>query len=479
MRKSTDETGETILITNAEIFNYSETAAPLIDVRITGSKIAATGILTRQPEEEIIDARGRTLLPCLADHHLHLLALAARSESITCGPPDINNEAALAHLLKQHNQGDNWFRGVSYHESVAGLIDRHWLDQHLSERPARIQHRGGRLWVINSKGLAILNSTSNKKSPSDLSWDSGHLYDSDAWLRQQLDSTPPDLSRTSRELARLGIGLITDMTPQNDPFIVDFFNSQQQNNNLLQDILIAGQPSLSKLDRRLHSDRLKIGPTKIHLQEANLPDFDNICELITESHVEGRSVAFHCVTEIELVFALAVLSKTKSIKGDRIEHASIVPHHLLQAISELELIVVTQPNFILERGDQYLKDINFEEIPYLYRCKGLLDQEIRLAAGTDAPFGTANPWLAMQAAVSRCSSGGQVINHAEALSPEEAVSLFLGELEDPAKLRHLEAGAPAHMCLLDRNWHQARQALNGVEVMATWRAGQLIHDSVN
>ena len=158
------------------------------------------GKLPRLTEEEVIDAGGRTLLPCLADHHLHLLALAARSESIICGPPEINNEAALADLLKQHDHGDLWFRGVAYHESIAGIIDRHWLDQHLSERPARIQHRGGRLWIINSKGLAILNSTSNKKLPPGLSWDSGHLYDSDAWLRQQLASTPPDLSRTSRVL---------------------------------------------------------------------------------------------------------------------------------------------------------------------------------------------------------------------------------------------------------------------------------------
>ena len=448
-------------------------------MRITGSKIAAMGALTRQAEEEVIDARGFALLPCLADHHLHLLALAARSESITCGPPEINNEAALAHLLKQHNHGQDWFRGVAYHESVAGIIDRHWLDQHLPERPARIQHRGGRLWVINSKGLAILASTSNKHLPSGLTEESGHLYDSDAWLRQQLASTPPELSKTSRELARLGIGLITDMTPQNDPFIVDFLDSQQQNNNLLQGILIAGQPSLSKLDRHFQDDRLKIGPTKIHLQEANLPDFDDICELISESHIDGRSVAFHCVTEIELVFALAVLTKTASIKGDRIEHASIVPPQLLQSIYELDLTVVTQPNFILERGDQYLKDIDSEEIPYLYRCKAFVDQEISLAGGTDAPFGTANPWLAMQAAVSRCSLGGQVINLTEALSPEKAVSLFLGELQEPAKTRRLAVGAPAHICLLDRNWQQARQALDKVEVIATWRAGQLIHDSVN
>ena len=180
-----------------------------------------------------------------------------------------------------------------------------------------------------------------------------------------------------------------------------------------------------------------------------------------------------------MVFALAILSKAGSLKGDRIEHASIAPPHLLQSIAELDLIVVTQPNFILERGDQYLRDISDGDIPTLYRCKGFIDQEIPLAGGTDAPFGTANPWLAMQAAVSRCSLEGQIVNAAEALTPEQAVSLFLGELENPAKLRQLDAGAQAHMCLLDRNWNQARQSLDRVEVMATWRAGVLIHDAIN
>ena len=191
------------------------------------------GALTQLPRENVFDARGCTLLPSLADHHIHLLALAARSESIICGPPEINSEAALAQRLKQHNQGSDWFRGVAYHESVAGIIDRHWLDMHLSERPARIQHRGGRLWVINSKGLAILNATSKQKLPPGLSQDSGHLYDMDAWLRQQLASKLPDLTRASVELASLGVGLITDMTPQNDALIVDYLNSQQQQNNLI------------------------------------------------------------------------------------------------------------------------------------------------------------------------------------------------------------------------------------------------------
>jgi predicted amidohydrolase YtcJ len=437
------------------------------------------GALTRLAHEEVIDARGGALLPALADHHIHLLALAARSASIICGPPEINNETDLAHLLKQHSEGNTWIRGVAYHESVAGIIDRHWLDQHLPDRPVRIQHRGGRLWIINSKGLETLKPGSNERLPPGMSWDKGQLYDEDQWLRQRLAASPPDLSQTSHDLARLGVSLVTDMTPQNDQFIVNYLSSQQQQHKLLQDIVVAGRPSLSRLEQPLHGNRLKIGPTKIHLHEARLPDFDQTCRLIIESHSESRPVAFHCVTEIELVFALAAISEAGPIKGDRIEHASIAPSNLLKSLSELGLIVVTQPNFILERGAQYLSDISLDDIPALYRCRGFLDYGIELAGGTDAPFGSANPWLAMHAAVNRQSDDSRIINFPEALTPEQAISLFLGELDNPGKQRKLETGGLAHMCLLNSNWRKARQNLTCNQVIATWRAGVLIHNSIN
>jgi len=474
-----DNAGDSILITNAEIYNYTAIAQPLIDVRITGSKITAMGTLPRLDREEVIDARGGSLLPSLADHHIHLLALAARSASIVCGPPEINTETALAHLLEQQSAGTTWIRGVAYHESVAGIIDRHWLDQHLPGRPVRIQHRSGRLWIINSKGLEILRSGSKEAQPSGMSWDKGQLYDEDLWLHHRLAASPPDLSQISRDLARFGVALATDMTPRNDQFIANYLSSQQQQNKLLQDIVIAGRPSLSRLEGPLYGNRLKIGPTKIHLHEAKLPDFYEVCSLIIESHCESRPVAFHCVTEIELVFALAAISEAGPVKGDRIEHASIVPSNLLKSLSELNLLVVTQPNFIQERGDQYLSDLSHEDIPGLYRCRGFLDHGIELAGGTDAPFGNADPWRAMQAAVSRQSYNSRTINTSEALTPEQAISLFLGELDNPGHQRKLETGELAHMCLLNCNWRKARQNLNANQVIATWRAGVLIHNSVN
>ena len=53
-----------------------------VDVRLEGGRIAEIGAgLTHAADE--VDGRGGALIPGLVDHHIHLLALAARAGSVT------------------------------------------------------------------------------------------------------------------------------------------------------------------------------------------------------------------------------------------------------------------------------------------------------------------------------------------------------------------------------------------------------------
>ena len=115
-----------MLIENAEIYGLN-----VADVRIENGHIAAIGSLQPREAEPVIDARGDALLPGLHDHHIHLMSYAASLQSIPCGPPHVATEAALAAVLKASvPQRGGWVRGYGYHESVAGAIDRTWLDHH-------------------------------------------------------------------------------------------------------------------------------------------------------------------------------------------------------------------------------------------------------------------------------------------------------------------------------------------------------------
>lgn len=456
-----------MLIRNAQIYGSSDPAPR--DLRIVGSRIERIGQLTPQPGEEVLDAAGSTLLPGLHDHHIHFLSYAAALGSVRCGPPDVSSEGALATALNQQ-PGDGWLRGYGYHESVAGDIDRHWLDRQTATRPVRIQHRSGRLWVLNSAALEQLEQrmAATGSQPLELPAD-GRLYDADDAIGTLLGRELPPVAGASRLLASYGVTGITDMTPANDSETLALFAELHATGTFPQHTFLAGAPTLPYPCCR---SGVTTAATKIHLHDSSLPEFDTLCATIRASHRCGRPIAVHCVTEVALVFALAAIEEAGTVRGDRIEHASITPPQLLELIAKLNLTVVTQPNFIAERGDAYVDEISADQHGWLYRARGFQRHAILLAGGTDAPFGSADPWVAIRAAVERRTAAGAVLGPDEALTPEQAVELFLGSAENPATPRQLMAGADADLCLLKQPWNEARTVLSSALVRATFISGK-------
>ena len=465
-----------MLIRNAQLLSGT-----IADVRIDDTRIAAVDRgLTAGPGEPVLDAGGGALLPGLHDHHTHLLALASSLESLRCGPPEVLTEEHLEMRLRERAaQSDgshaDWIRGVGYHESVAGDIDRAWLDRVVPDRPVRIQHRSGRLWIVNSRGLAQLAAGAGQPgtvpSPDHAALAAGRLLDADRWLRERLGGQPPALHRVSARLASFGVTGVTDAGARNSPEEYRHFVECTARGELQQHLLVMGDASL---DGAADTGSVRRGPTKIYLRESALPAPDDLCVSIGRSHAAGRAVAVHCVTETEVVFAISALASAGSRPGDRIEHASVAPPDVLSLLAVHGLTVVTQPNFVRERGDAYLADIPGREQPWLYRGRAFLEAGIALAAGTDAPLGDPNPWFAMQAAVDRRTLGGRVLGDAEALTPEEALALFSGDpLAPGGSLACITAGIPADLCLLDRPWAAACTNLAAVKVIATVQSGRL------
>lgn len=422
----------------------------------------------------IIDAKGGLLIPGLHDHHTHLIAYAASLASVSCGPPDVLSEADLVSALRGQ-PGSHWLRGTGYHESVLEHLDRQWLDTWGPDRPIRIQHRSGRLWILNSRGMEIITDAAQSLAPHErdrLTNTDGRLYDIDELLGNLTRSDPPPVRQASRQLAAFGITGINDMTPSNNPETWQWFTELQNNHDLLQKVRMSGRSSLSNCEKTTH---LSIGETKVHLHDTSLPDFDEFVSTITESHKKQRNVAVHCVTEVELVYTLSAFRSAGSLTGDRIEHASMIPPALIEQLIELGLSVVTQPNFVHERGDAYLKDIPLSEHAFLYRTNSLIRAGVPVAFGTDLPFGHPDPWAAMDAAVSRTTAKGDQLNEAECITPEAALNGFLGELAAPTSIRTIKAGAPADCCLLDAPWQVLRGDLSSAHVRITLRDGELIY----
>jgi len=461
-----------LTIVNAEIAGRGP-----LDLRIVDGLVHALGPkLARGSDDSVIDAAGAAVLPGLHDHHLHLFALAAADASALCGPPAVENAGTLRAALTQGIPGE-WVRGVGYHASVAGDLDRRTLDTLVADRPVRIQHRSGMLWILNSVAVERLGLDDADLPGVERDEDgrpTGRLFRLDGWLRTRLgEASLPGLRAVGRRLASFGVTGVTDATPGNGPDELRAFEAALDAGDLPQRLLVMGSAALPESQH----PRVRRGPVKVLLDEHGLPALEELGAVIAAAHRSGRVVAVHCVTRATLVFAVTAFAEAGADRGDRIEHASVAPPPVLELLADLPLTVVTQPTFVVERGDAYLRDVPVDERPWLYRGRGFLDAGIPLAAGSDAPFGDPNPWAAMQAAVDRQTRGGAVLAPDEGLTPEEALALFSTPLDAPADApRRIAVDAPADLIVLDRPWAEARRALAEVEVRATICGGRVIEN---
>lgn len=461
-----------MLIKNAELDGKT-----LTDLRCNqGLIVEIADRLQSFDGEYVIDAQGGALLPGLHDHHIHLYSLAASHCSVTCGPPQVTNSKQLAKALA-HDKGEGWLRAIGYHDSVAGELTRWQLDQYISDRPVRVQHRSGKMWIVNSLAAEILQLDKYKSLPgvhcNDNGQVTGRLFRLDNWMRDKLGTQAlPDIQAVSQLLASYGISGITDATPSNSASMVSQLSAAITHNKLLQRVELMGAFDLPEPDHPL----LTRGAVKLLLDEHKLPEFEVLINQIQKAHQQNRGVAIHCVTRTELIFSLSALLAGGKHTGDRIEHASVTPNEALPLMQEAQVSIVTQPGFINERGDQYLVDVKAEHHELLYRGKTFLESGIPLAGSSDAPYGPIDPWLTMRAAVERCSANGTVIGEQERLTPEQALALFTSPAHSPGKnSRKIEVGACADLCLLDRGWQFARKRLDSRDVKATIRQGELIY----
>ncbi len=468
----------------------------IVDVRTVGDRIDEIGPhIAPRPGDETVDGRGGPILPGLHDHHVHLWAWAAAAESVDVAPPAVDSADSLARCLRAApGAPGTWIRAIGYHESAAGLLDRETLDRLLPDRPARIQHRSGALWVLNSLALERLGldpPPADASTPLELDTTgrpTGRVWRGDTWLRERLAtfgcSQTPDLAAISRRAASLGVTGLTDATPDQDHASLAALIDARTSGLILQRLhLMVGRdalgpdgsgPSTSASAAPGWPATITPGPVKVMLDDERLPTFDELVTLIGRAHSSGRPVAVHCVTRTQGALAVAAFSEAGAVPGDRIEHGSLIGLDLVPTLRRLGLIVVTQPGFLHQRGDRYLADVAAEDGRDLWRLGSLLDAGIPIALSTDAPFGPDDPWSVIQSAASRRTAAGRLIGPGERIAARRAVALFCGEGERPRRRRVVTRGGPADLVVLTDPLDDSL-ASGSPTVLATVAAGTIVH----
>lgn len=258
------------------------------------------------------------------------------------------------------------------------------------------------------------------------------------------------MTRVGELYASQGVTSITDATPTND---------------------VSSAALLGRLPQRVRVmgplDLATNGEVKLMLDDDALPPLVRAQALVRDAHAAGRAVAVHCVTLVQLWFAIEMF-RAVGVIGDRVEHASVAPPEAIVALRELGLHVVTQPAFVAERGDHYRRDVDPADRPSLYPLRSLLRAGVPLRGSSDAPFGSADCWAAMRAAVDRRTAEGTTLLPSERLTPGEALALFSGGPNGVA------IGTRADLAILAAPFAVAIRELDACNVAATVISGRIV-----
>ncbi|MHA3024495.1 amidohydrolase family protein [Mycobacterium sp. BMJ-28] len=419
----------------------------VVDIRVDSRIDEVAPVLEPAEGERVLDAGLGLVIPGLHDHHVHVHSAAAAADSVRVGVGEVHDRDDLARVLTATEVGeDGWIRAVGYHEAVAGSLDRHVLDTLSPPVPVRIQHRSGILWTLNSAGLAAVGLDHHPD---------GRLRSADRSWSDSLKRRETSVDDLSRRLSRYGVTGITDATPDLD--VTDM-------------VLLAEVHRRGGLRQRIYH----LAPGKRILHDEDL-DLGELTGWIGRRHDQDAPVALHCVTAAQLIVSLAALADAGVHPGDRIEHAAVVPDDQLEVLAALGVTVVTQPNFVAERGDQYLADIPAAEHHQLWRLASLLEAGVPVALSTDMPFGDGDPWAVLRAAVHRSTASGAVLGARERVSARTALALFLGGADEPTRPRTVAPGQPGDLCVLTAPPEDVLRDLDAKLVAATIIDGQVVY----
>jgi predicted amidohydrolase YtcJ len=166
--------GGDILSMSGDEPNYLESIVTNSDTIVfTGSLLEAKRLF---PSSKKINLKGKTLLPGFIDAHAHFAGFPSQSIGAQILPPPdagADNINSLIEILKTWASPENikltgWIFGMGFDDSV--LEEKRFptkddLDKVSTEYPVMIIHISGHFCVLNSKGLELLNITSETPNP--------------------------------------------------------------------------------------------------------------------------------------------------------------------------------------------------------------------------------------------------------------------------------------------------------------------------
>lgn len=505
-----------LIIANAKIVtidskNRTTEALAIKDgvFRIVGTNDEALAL--RGPTTQVLDAKGRVVLPGFIEPHCHLFdRVIAHLAVDTRTPPNHSIEDIVARIrtkAKETPKGE-WIIGGRYEALLLKekrFINRYDLDKATREHPVFVRALSGMIAVANSKALEVAGVTRETPDPlggkigrdPQTGEPDGQLYQYAGYqvVMKHLKSLPwemirPGIVKAQNEFLRQGItsfhepklghfGLLTDVDTLKSyqraareeilkmrVYIMIFYN-------LLKELKFA-------LESGLGDHRIKIGGASIledghfqghtaavhepYLGTANDRGFlvytqQQLNEIVLDLHSQGYQVLIHgngdraIETTLES-FEKALQAFPRKNARHRIENCHMSRPDHLQRMKHLDITPSYSISDIYIRGDRYAEEVmGREQAQRICPVASALKAGLKPVLHSETAL--ISPLLSIQTAVDRRTSGGQVLGKEEQISVMEAIRMVTVNAARLSFEEHLkgtiEVGKLGDVVVLDRD----------------------------
>jgi predicted amidohydrolase YtcJ len=528
----------TLLITHAAIYTVDKRHPKAEAVAVIGDRIVAVGSraeidLWRGPDTNVIDARGKLLLPGFNDAHLHFISGGAQLDQVNLTNATSPQEFAgrIAAQVKKTLKGE-WILGGRWDETKwpnPELPTKEIVDPVTGNTPIFIERYDGHLSLANSAAmrLAGINAKTSDVPGGvivrDASGNPTGIFKDAA--QELINKAIPPMSHERRmraarraleHAASLGVTSVQHMNPEFADVAV--YSEIAEKGELTTRIYAVPMETdwhdqaKVGIRRAWGSTYLRLGAVKgyadgslgsrtAYMFEPFADDPGNRGLLSDEMHppsamrdrlmqadAAGLQLRIHAIGDRGISMTLDIFSDIEKEHGYHdqrftIEHAQHMAQKDFERFAALHVIASMQPYHAIDDGRWAEKRLGHQRARYSYAWRSFLDHGVTLAFGTDWPVAPLNPLLGLCAAVTRGTSDGK---NPDGWIPEEKITLSeaveaytlgsaFAEFQENEK-GSITPGKLADMVLLSENIFDLKpDAIGNVKVETTIVGGKIVY----
>ena len=421
-----------LLVRSARLVEVGPVAAPTgaSDVRVEGGRVTEVApTLAPGPDDLVVEAEGRWLMPGLWDQHVHLGQWAATSTRLDLtGTSCADDVLALVKAAVASAPGETGILEGYGHRTASWPVQPSVaaLDDVSAGRPVVLMSGDAHHGWLNTAALRLLGLPSRERVVEESEWFA---------LTPRITELTADPARTRVAYAgvieaalRRGVVGVTEMewadnaqdwAARSASGLARLRVRTATYAAGLADILAAGVRTGDVLDE---AGLVTMGPLKI-ISDGSLNTRTAFCHepyagadglahprgypnnspeeltaLLAEARAGGLSAAVHAIGDAAAGIALDAFAATGA-RGS-VEHAQLMTRADIRRMGELGVVASVQPAHLVDDRDATMQCWP-DRVERCFALRSMVDAGVRLALGSDAPVAPLDPWLAMAAAVHR------------------------------------------------------------------------------